>query len=340
MDSEDQLVDRIAHAIPSRIAPHTGLSTKSRLRLGIGDDSAVITPASGTEWVISCDAFLEGVHFLLNGHPADLVGYTSLVRATSDVVAMGATPRFFLLTLALPASRTAAWLDRFLEGMGRAARRLGMQLAGGDTTKFPVVSISITVLGELPRGLAVTRSGAKPGDLIYLSGTLGRAQLGLQLIQSGRGKKKRPNRPLEPHLFYPAIRVELGAWLAQKRVASAMMDISDGLSTDLRRLCQASGVGARLDARNIPCVEIPPEARKVLPKRSLDQLQMALHGGEDYELLFTVPPEKLKLLCKAPAFPALTPIGEITRNKNVVIMSSDGRRQPLQSLGWDPFRKR
>jgi len=338
MDSEDKLINRIARAIPSRIARVSGKTAGDCLRLGIGDDSAVLAPSGKTDWVISCDAFMEGVHFLPNLHPADSVGYKSLVRAASDLAAMGAAPRLFLLTLALPAKRTGAWLDGFLKGMGRAARLLGMRLAGGDTTKFPAVSISITVLGELARGLAVTRSGAKPGDLIYVSGRLGQTQLGLELIRKGFGKERRYSPLLRSHL-YPAIRVELGMWLAQRRIASAMMDISDGLSTDLPRLCRSSGTGARLFGRQIPCVEIPVNVRKLLRPRNLDALEMALNGGEDYELLFTVPPHKVKRLREAPGSSELTAIGEITGKQDLVILT-DGRQRPLQRLGWDPFRKK
>jgi len=339
MDSEDQLVNRVAKAIPSQIAPVSGRLAGQSLRLGIGDDSAVISPAGRTDWVVSCDAFLEGVHFVPNWHPADSVGYKSLIRATSDLAAMGARPRLFLLTLALPASRAGSWLDRFLTGMGRAARQLGMRLAGGDTTKFLKVSISITALGEIPRGRAVTRSGANPGDLIYVSGRLGGAQLGLELVRNGFSKEKRYSRLLQPHL-YPTIRIELGAWLAENRVASAMMDISDGLSTDLHRLCKSSGVGARLDSRSIPCTEIPSKIRKLLRNSDLDPLHLALDGGEDYELLFTVPPKKVERLREAPAFSELTAVGEVTGNGEFVVVSLDGHQRRLRSRGWDPFRRR
>jgi thiamine-monophosphate kinase len=338
MHSEDQLIDRIARAIPSRRGAVFGKSSESGLRLGIGDDSAVIATGGTTDWIISCDAFLQDVHFSLDRHPADSVGYKALVRAASDLAAMGATPKLFLLTLALPSTRTGSWLNGFLKGMGRAAGQLEMQLAGGDTTKFPAVSISVTVLGEIPRDRAVTRSGAKSGDLIYVSGTLGRAQLGLELVRKG-GAKKSYRRLLQRHL-YPAIHVKLGAWLAQNRVASAMMDISDGLSSDLRRLCKASRVGARLLAEKIPCVEVSSRAQKLLQKTPLDPLEMALHGGDDYELLFTVPPRKVKLLRQAPGFTELSAIGEITHSQHLVIVLSNGRPQPLRTLGWDPFRRK
>lgn len=338
MDSEEQLVNRIARAIPSVRGEAADIAAGYRLRLGIGDDSAVLAPSGRTDWVISCDAFLEGVHFLPHVHPADSAGYKSLVRATSDLAAMGATPRFFFLTLALPASRTGTWLDAFLKGMGRAARQLGMQLAGGDTTKFASVAVSITVLGEAEPGSAVTRSGAKPGDLIYVSGTLGRSHLGLDLIRHGFGKRKRSATLLQPHL-YPQIRVELGSWLAKKGITSAMLDISDGLSTDLARLCQSSGVGALVESAAIPAVEIPSGIAKLLPKIHLDPLRMALHGGEDYELLFTVPRSKLQALRRAPGFSGLRAIGEVTQKKGLFIVSPNGVKQRLEASGWDPFRK-
>jgi thiamine-monophosphate kinase len=311
------------------------------MRLGIGDDAAIIAPGTNTEWALSCDAFLEGVHFLAAGYPPDSVGYKSLARATSDLAAMGARPRLFLLTLALPTRLTGKWLDEFLRGMGRAARQLGMRLVGGDTTRSANVSISITVLGEVPRGRAVRRSGARPGDILYVSGRLGRAELGLKLMQMIRPRTPKATRGslgrlLQPHL-YPKIRVELGAWLARHRIASAMMDISDGLSADLARLCAASGVGARLWADRLPCVKIPAARKGMLRKLKLDPLQMALHGGEDYELLFTVSPRHAKRLRSAPGFAEITAIGEIERGKGIVLVGSDGTAKRLFPGGWDPF---
>jgi thiamine-monophosphate kinase len=345
MDRESKLVAKIARAFPSR----AGGKRDATLRLGIGDDAAVIASRASHDWVLSCDAFLEGVHFLAKTHPPDSVGFKSLVRATSDLAAMGATPRFFLLTLAIPTSRTGTWLDGFLRGMARASHAMNMVLLGGDTTKSRTVSISITVLGEIAQGRAVTRSGARPGDLIYVTGTLGRAQLGLEILLSGspRAKDLAPRsvkdrdpelrRLLRPHL-YPAIRLELGAWLATRRIASAMMDISDGLSTDLARLCTASRVGAQIRSASIPKVALPEALSKHLKRLNLDPLKMSLHGGDDYELLFTVPPRNIKKLSNAPGFSQLTSIGEIMRGKAVTLVSPSGAKTPLTPQGWDPFR--
>jgi thiamine-monophosphate kinase len=332
---ENEIVRRIARAIPSA----TGGMGRKALRLGIGDDAAIVVPGRNTEWVLSCDAFLEGVHFLADQHPADSVGYKSLARAASDLAAMGATPRLFLLTLALPARRTGSWLDGFLRGMGRAARSLGMRLAGGDTTKSRAVSISITVLGEIAPGQAVTRSGARPGDIIDVSGTLGRAELGLHLIRRRMGHERQVRYLLRPHL-YPRIRVELGGWLARHRVPSAMMDLSDGLSTDLARLCAASGVGARLHADRIPRIAAATLSIGPVARLGLDALQLALHGGDDYELLFTVSPHHVKKLSNAPGFRQLTAIGEITQEKGIVLVAPDGSAIRLDPRGWDPFRSK
>ncbi len=320
------------------------------LRLGIGDDAAIISSGGKNDWVISCDASLEGVHFLAKTHPPDSVGYKSLVRATSDLPAMGATPRYFLLTLAIPASHTGAWLDQFLKGMARAARSMKMVLAGGDTTESNTVLISVTVIGEVARGEDVTRSGARPGDIIYVSGSLGRAQLGLELLLHGSlwakgsfGEAARhaddiPRAILQPHL-YPEITLPLGAWLAKHRMASAMIDLSDGLSTDLTRLCKASGVGAEIQSAAIPLLSLPTSLSKYKGKLKLDPLRMALNGGEDYELLLTVPPRKVKNLRGAPGFSELTPIGEVTRSKNVILVGPNGMKKPLKPQGWDPFRR-
>jgi thiamine-monophosphate kinase len=336
MHNEDQLVERIVRTVPS-VLERRG---NNALGLGIGDDAAVLSPQGHKDWVLSCDAFLEGVHFLPNAHPPDSVGYKSLVRATSDLAAMGASPRYFLMTLALPTSRIGTWLDAFLAGLSRASRYLGMHLIGGDTTRYSIVAISITVLGEVSRRRALTRSGAKPGDLIYVTGKLGRAQLGLELMRrKGLAHRKELRALLLPHL-YPRIHVKLGEWLARNRIATAMMDISDGLSTDLARLCSASGVGGQIDARLLPHVTIPVTLLHAARKLKLNPFPMALHGGDDYGLLFTVPPRRTKRLQLAPDFSNLTCIGEITSGRKILLVNDDGSATPIEARGWDPFRRK
>jgi thiamine-monophosphate kinase len=328
MITEDQLIGRISRKLSFP-------TSRAKLRLGIGDDAAIVPPSAQADWVLSSDTSLEGVHFLADTHPADSVGYKALARAISDLAAMGATPLFFLLTLALPAGRTGKWLDRFLAGLGRAARLFRTSLIGGDTTKSPTIFISITVVGRIAPGRAITRSGARPGDRIYVSGTLGAAQLGLRMIQREAPSIRNHSR-LRAHL-YPRVRTELGAWLAQQRVASAMIDISDGLSTDLGRLCAASGVGASIWADRIPCVHLPAGARRLrsLARLRLNPLKLALDGGEDYELLFTVSPRREKRLRGAPGFAELTEIGEIVASKGVTLVGKAEKH--LLPGGWDPF---
>jgi len=331
--NEDHIVEKIAAAFSSKQRAKTA---NRRLVLGIGDDAAIMRPRPGADWVVTTDAFIEGVHFLPT-HPADSAGYKALARATSDIAAMGAQPSYFLLTLGVPATRTARWLSRFLGGMSRAARELQLSLVGGDTTKTDDVIVSITVIGEIRRGLAVRRSGAKPGDRIYVSGKLGAAEVGLQLALKGQVRRKSLQPYLQPHLC-PRIRLKLGQWLAHHRIASAMMDISDGLSTDLRRLCAASRVGARLNADSIPCIAIPSFVARRLGNRC-DPLKMALHGGEDYQLLFTVPQEHENRLRLAPRGSEISRIGEIVPGSGVVLVSSGGRGKNLLARGWDPFRR-
>jgi thiamine-monophosphate kinase len=328
---EDQLIERIRRRIPS--------SKGGALRLGIGHDAALIRP-EGRDWVVTCDQFLEGVHFLIDKHPPESVGYKSLVRATSDVVAMAAQPRLFLLSLALPAERTGAWLDRMLAGMARASKRLGLRLVGGDTTRSPGkegrVLLNLTVLGEAGHGLKVGRAGANPGDAIYVTGVLGRAGLGLELLMRNKPVQRKYTELVSSH-YYPALPLDFALWLGRNRLPSAMMDISDGLSTDLARLCKASEVGARIYEDRIPVPEVPRSLSKV---RTFTPLALALHGGEDYGLLFTVPGQMVSQVPTVFGRTRITRIGEIERGSKVSIVSSSGEVSSLKAGGWDPFVNR
>jgi thiamine-monophosphate kinase len=332
--SEDELIERIAR----RLAAGRGRRSPA-LRLGIGDDAAILRPGAGDDWLLSTDFSLENVHFRLDTHPPQSIGYRALARAASDLAAMGAHPEFFLLSLSLPLPRTGPWLDRMLAGMARAARRLRLQLIGGDTTRWPNVAIAMTVIGRAARDRAVRRDGARPGDLLYVSGRLGAAALGLALISGRIGRRATPGlahaRLLRPHL-YPAIPLDLGIHLAEARLASAMIDLSDGLSTDLGRLARASHVGARVLADRLPAVRVPP----ALARLGLDPLKLALDGGEDYALLFTVPAARAARVPRVFRGTPITRIGEIVRGRGVQLVDPAGRARPLAAAGWDPFRER
>jgi thiamine-monophosphate kinase len=327
--AEDELILRIRRRVPS--------ACDDELRVGIGDDAAVIRPRQGNEWVLTCDQFLEGVHFVRDVYPPGAVGYKALARATSDIGAMGAKPRFFLLSLCLPAELAGSWLDGMATGMARAARQYGLTLAGGDTARSAPpnarVGLNLTVLGETRTARTVGRTGAKPGDALFVSGSLGASQLGLELIRQGLSEKKRWQKLLQPH-FYPKIAVELGRWLAERQLVSAMMDISDGLSTDLYRLCGASHVGARIYEDKLPSVAVSSELAAI----GLDASSLALNGGEDYGLLFAVRKRHIPAVPKVFRGHRITRIGETVAGSEVTLVAG-GKSSSLAPLGWDHFRK-
>ncbi|GAC1626289.1 MAG: thiamine-phosphate kinase [Candidatus Acidiferrum sp.] len=323
--NENSLIRRIERSA-SRYA-------SSKLSLGIGDDAALFSPRAGYKMVLTCDWFLEGTHFMRQKHPPDSIGWKCLARAVSDIAAMGGVPKCFLLSLAVPNSHTQNWLDEFLRGLGHAARQLQCPLAGGDTTERNELLINVTVVGEVKTGHAVLRCGARPGDIIYVSGTLGEAEMGLQLLRKAKRIPTKKSPLLRKHL-YPRPRLKLGRWLAEKRVVTAMMDVSDGLSSDLPRLCEASGIGARVEATKLPKL---PQPLMADTDRGAAQ-QLALHGGDDYELLFTVPRGKVREIPPSLDGLSLTAIGETTKGRRILLINKQGGAQPLAAQGWDPFR--
>lgn len=308
-------------------------SSSALIKLGLGDDAALIKAANGYDQILTCDWFLEKTHFLRDKHPPHAVGWKCLARAVSDVAAMGGVPRCFLLSLALPATHTGPWLEQFLRGLRRASRRFGCKLVGGDTTRRSQILINVTVVGEVRSGRAVLRSGARPGDVLCVSGRLGEAQLGFELIRRSKRGIERGDAKLKKHL-YPEPRLAVGRWLCEERLASAMMDLSDGLSTDLWRLCEASGIGARVAVSRIPLVPVHPGEQT----RGRDALRLALHGGDDYELLFTVPRSKLRHIPHSFQGVLITEIGEITKKGALLLIDEKGRSSSLPDRGWDPFR--
>jgi thiamine-monophosphate kinase len=316
-------------ALVAEIERTFGSAKAKTLLVTLGDDAALWSPSSGCETILTCDWFLEDSHFLRHKHSPDAIGWKSLARAVSDIAAMGGKPRCFLLSLALPSSLTGNWLSSFLRGLRRASRRLDCELAGGDITRQEKVLISITVLGEIERRNAILRSGARPEQLIFVSGTLGEADLGLRELQNKPGMAKATSVALRKHL-YPQPRLALGQWLAANRLATAMMDISDGLSTDLPRLCKASGAGALIDPSSLPLTPRTPAA---------DARELALHGGDDYELLFTVAARNAERLRRGFRGVRLTQIGKITRDRRILLGNEEGKLETLKPGGWDPFRE-
>jgi thiamine-monophosphate kinase len=327
---EDQVVQKIAKTLA--LKKRGGLPRHGGLALGAGDDAALLASKPGYQTILTCDWFLEGSHFLRDKHPPESVGWKCLARAASDVAAMGGEPTHFLLSIALPGTHTGRWLHRFLSGLARAERHLGCRLAGGDTTRSDAILINVTVVGEIRSGRAVLRSGAKPGDLIFVSGRLGEAELGLRWLRQGRIARHRNSPCVKKHL-YPEPRLAVGRWLAEKGIATAMMDLSDGLSTDLTRLCAASGVGARVEAERIPKVQVPAGKSR----NHLDLTDLALNGGDDYELLFTVRPNQARRIPRVFRGLDLSCIGEITREQRLVLIGPRGRKEALVPRGWDPF---
>ena len=253
--------------ITSRLRQAARIPPGSQLVLGIGDDCAIWRPrGSADDMLFTSDLLVENVHFLRATHTARDVGYKAVVRSLSDIAAMGGTPRFCLLAVALPEWADKKWIDGFFDAAVKTARAAGCILAGGDLTRAAAFACDVMVCGAVPRGRALRRDGARRGHHIYVSGRLGGSALGLD---EGKRRSKAWKRHVRPEP-----RLALGQFLRDKLHASAAMDISDGLSLDLQRLCLASGLAADI-------VE-PPRFPRASPRQ-------ALHGGEEYELLFTVP---------------------------------------------------
>lgn len=311
-----------------------------RVRMGVGDDAAVVRVGRGRELVLTTDLSIEGVHFTARLHPARSVGHRALARSLSDVAAMGGVPRFALISVAFPRGVSRAWVEEFYRGVMDLAARFRVAVIGGDTSVARrTAMIDVTLAGEVPRGGGLLRSGARPGDLIYVSGRLGLSARGLEILKSrarrskGRRREQQDNSEttaaLNAHL-YPEPRCELGRWLQGAGLPSALMDISDGLSTDLARMCEASGVGATVDAESLP---VPAG---VTPEHSL---KLALNGGEDYELLFAVPEKKAGKVPRSHHGVPLHCIGRMRRSRGLLLVHQDGRQSPLAPEGYDHFSK-
>jgi thiamine-monophosphate kinase len=298
---------------------------------GIGDDSAVLrlrgAPGHQQDTVITTDFSLEGIHFRREWHSAESVGHRCLARGLSDIAAMGGDPVAVFLSLAVPRDAPQIWIKRFLNGLMALAKKHGVTLSGGDTAESPKgILADIVVVGAVSGGKALLRSGARPGDSIYVSGELGGSAAAVNEMM---GKPKRKLNPRDyPRHFFPEPRIELGHILREKGLASAMIDTSDGLSTDLAHICEESSVGAEIQANMIPRARVGKLRREV-------DLELGLHGGEDYELLFTAP--RNKFIPSRIAGVRITEIGHITRSKKVFLVNLSGAGSELKPQGWEHF---
>jgi thiamine-monophosphate kinase len=289
---------------------------------GIGDDCAVLRVPAGHQLLVTTDFTLENVHFRLEWHPPEVVGWRCLTRGLSDIAAMGGEPRAAFLSMALDRGVPQKWVNRFLAGLLEAAEEFRVPLAGGDTAQSAGgIQADIVVVGSAPKGTAVLRSGARPGDQIYVTGELGGSAAAIARMREGKVRAE----DYERH-FHPVARVAVGRWLRRRGLASAMIDVSDGLSTDLEHICEESGVGAEIEVAAIPRARVGRPARQV-------GFDLALHGGEDYELLFT----SARKIPATVAGVQVTRIGRITRRRGMVRVE-DGRRQGLSAHGWEYFR--
>ncbi len=303
--------------------------------IGIGDDAAVTLPLPGKElW--TTDFLLEGVHFKRTWlTPAEL-GRKCLAVNLSDLAAMGAAPFYAMVSMACPAETSVDYIDDICQGVADLAGREKVTIIGGDTARSPgPLIIGIAVCGAIADGQAVLRSGARPGDRIMISGYLGSAAAGLWFFERGLSIDEFPE--LRRAFVYPEARLAAGA-LARRLGAASMTDVSDGLAGDLRHICNQSGTGARIDLRRLP---VHQELKLAAHKFGLDVEELALQGGEDYELLITAPPEKcgaiIDEISRSAAIP-VTEIGEIlTQAEGILTVRSDGAECVMKRRGFDHF---
>jgi thiamine-monophosphate kinase len=329
--TEDELIEEIRRLLSGE---------EPGVVVGLGDDAAVVEPGSGTS-VLTTDMLIEGVHFERDSiSPRDL-GAKAIVVNVSDMAAMAASPRYALVSIGLTPDVEAAWVVELYGGMRAVCEEYALALVGGDTNRSPAIVLSVTVVGEVALGRAVTRSGAQPGDVIVVTGALGAPAGGLVLsnVEPARAAvclSEPWGRDLADALARPVARVGEGQTLAQAG-ATAMMDLSDGLAKDLGRLCLASGVGARVDLAHVPVAGSLREGAATL---GVDALELAVGGGEDYELLATIDAtavERARSELDDRFGTRLSVIGMVVEGEGLVAVDPDGGTRPLEPTGWDHF---
>ena len=352
--NEFDLIDKLRHRVEQTHGSASSFTLPaSALIRGIGDDAAVIRTEIGKNTVVTTDLLVEEIDFHRDTTRPDLLGHKALAVSLSDIAAMGACPRWALVSIGLPKKIwSSGFVDGFYEGFLRLADRYDVTLIGGDVSSTPEkIVIDSIVIGESSKGGAVFRSGAQPGDQIFVTGYLGDAAAGLRLIE--RGARLQPKTTSQPddysmnrqsserpidHLLLrhlqPEPRVGWGLLIGDKQLATAMIDISDGLSSDLHHLCRESKVGALVDASRIPIDHLVTD---LCGRRALDPLMLALHGGEDFELLFTVKAENVTKLPRRVDGVPVTRIGEITAASGIRI-AEGSKIWNLEPGGWEHFK--
>ncbi len=299
-----------------------------RLLIGIGDDAAAWKGDDSIQ-LATVDSFIEGVHFIPQTTPWPDVGSKALAVNLSDIAAMGGIPRYALVSLALPDDSQVENVAALYNGLLKLAKEYGVTVVGGDISNAPQVAISITILGSSPTQQILTRSSAKAGEIIAITGHLGAAAAGMEVLKKKRKLDPEAENHLKNAFLHPTPRIAEGLLLVEQGVKTAI-DISDGLVADLNQICKASKVGARLEVERVP---IEPAVKTAFSEGALE---LALSGGEDYELLFTASAEIIERVKKAASLP-VTAIGEITAGKGVSLVDKTGKPFALKKAGWEHF---
>jgi thiamine-monophosphate kinase len=325
-------------------SPNHPVPPSSSLIAGIGDDAAVFRSAAGKETVITADLLVEDIDFRRTTTPPYLLGHKALAVSLSDIAAMGSRPLWSMISIGVPEDVWQTdFVERLYDGLLELANRYGVQLIGGDTSRTTeTIVIDSIVAGECAAGRSVLRTGAKPGDQIFVTGSLGAAAAGLRLIERGAHLAEQnlgdeDSQKLDYILLRqlrPEPRVGWGIVLGEEHLATSMIDLSDGLSSDINSLCAASGVGALIDSSLLP---IDERVTELCGRRALDPLQLALHGGEDFELLFTVKPGDITRLPRRVDGVGIKCIGKIQSASEGVKISEGARTWELKPGGWKHF---
>ncbi len=308
-------------------------ATTHDLIKGIGDDCAVFRKNGQDCWLISTDLLVEKSHFVLGWHSPFLLGRKSIAVNLSDIAAMGGTPRFALLSLELPRYISDSWLTEFRSGVKNILEEFDCLLIGGDTTSGNQLTISVSIIGFARTELVVYRSGAKASHDIYVSGQLGASAAGLELLKKELGESVDYQHMIQSHLN-PQPQIQTGRALAEGNLVSAMQDISDGLSTDISHICKESRVGAVIEEKNLPCTAALAE---VCQKYQLNKRNLVLHGGEDYQLVFTADRsnraaiDKISKKIEQPFYR----VGCITQKPGVYLLTEENRQIDIQFKGYE-----